>query len=65
MDVDNETAANVRSMITNQKIIDYFKKEVEWREKSIKPMDKRCKIPKKMQLEIKEFEEMIEHLERN
>jgi hypothetical protein len=40
----------------------YLQHKVEVKENSLKPMDKRHKIPKRIKKEIKELKAMIEHL---
>ena len=43
-------------------IINYLQRQVDWRTKSIIPMDKRHKIPRKISNDIKELKDMIKYL---
>ena len=46
----------------NKRIADYLQNQVNWKEKSLILMDKRHKIPKRIESEIKELRAMIKHL---
>lgn len=50
--------------MNNKKIAEYLQHEVEVKENSLKYMDKRHKIPKRIENEIKELKEMINHLKK-
>ena len=45
-------------------IINYLQCQVDWKVKSLKRMDKRYKIPKKMRKEVDELKSMINHLSK-
>lgn len=49
--------------MTNKKIADYLRKKLEAKKFSIWHTDKRCKIPRRIKIEIQELESMINYLE--
>jgi hypothetical protein len=48
----------------NKTIVSYLKNILEAKENSLKPMDGRFRIPKRINEEIKELKIMIDHLSK-
>jgi len=46
----------------NKRIVEYLQHKVNWKTESVKIMDKRHKIPKRIKVEIEELKAMIKHL---